>query len=107
MLLSEWREFPLTLCLEKKKKLDRSRPDVVEIARVPDMLPSCFLSGRAKDYQHPGITIPLNATAEMRALVLQQLFLTSLLYSPLLQEPRNCWRQIQGVLTWLAEKKPY
>ena len=45
MFLSEWREFPSAPCLaggekKKKKKLDSSRLDVVEIARVPDMLPS-------------------------------------------------------------------
>jgi hypothetical protein len=32
--LSEWREFPSALCLAGKKKLDISRLDVVEIARV-------------------------------------------------------------------------
>ena len=42
MFLSEWREFPSAPYLAgKKKKLDdSSRLDVVEIARVPDMLPS-------------------------------------------------------------------
>jgi len=46
MFLSEWRVFPSAACLaEKKKKLDdSSRLDVVEIARVPDMLPSLFPS---------------------------------------------------------------
>jgi hypothetical protein len=45
MLFSEWREFPSAPCLTRKKKLDvRSHLDVVEIARVPDMLPSLFLS---------------------------------------------------------------
>jgi hypothetical protein len=45
MFLSEWREFPLTPCFEGRKKLvDSSRLDVVEIARVPDMLPSLFPS---------------------------------------------------------------
>ena len=46
MFLSEWREFPSAPCLAgKKKKLDdSSRLDVVEIARVPDMLPSLFPS---------------------------------------------------------------
>jgi len=43
MFLSEWREFPLVPCLAGKKKLyDSSRLDVVEIARVPYMLPSLF-----------------------------------------------------------------
>ena len=45
MFLSEWRQFPLAPCLARKKKLDdSSRLDVVEIARVPDMLPSLFPS---------------------------------------------------------------
>jgi hypothetical protein len=34
MFLSEWREFPTALCFAGKKKLDSSRLDVVEIARV-------------------------------------------------------------------------
>jgi len=41
MLLSEWREFP---CLAKKKLDASSRLEVVEITRVPDMLPSLFPS---------------------------------------------------------------
>jgi len=46
MFLSEWREFPSASCLAGKKKNpdDSSRLDVVEIARVPDMLPSLFPS---------------------------------------------------------------
>ena len=49
MFLSEKREFPSARCLalqeNKKKKLDdSSRLDVVEIARVPEMLPSLFPS---------------------------------------------------------------
>jgi len=45
MFLSEWREFPLASCLAGKTELDdSSRLDVVEIARVPDMLPSVFTS---------------------------------------------------------------
>jgi len=46
MFLSEWRGFPSPPCLaKKKKKLDDSyRLDVVEIARVFDMLSSLFLS---------------------------------------------------------------
>jgi len=43
--LSEWREFPSASCPAGKKKLDdSSRLDVVEITRVPDMLPSLFPS---------------------------------------------------------------
>jgi len=43
MFLSEWREFPSAPCLAGGKKFDDSlRLDVVEIARVPDMLPSLF-----------------------------------------------------------------
>ena len=45
--------FLRRLTLQKKKLDDSSRLDVVEIALVPDMLPSLFLPGRAKD-QHPG-----------------------------------------------------
>jgi len=45
MFLSEWREFPSAPCLAGKKKLDDVwRLDVVEIARIPDMLPSLFPS---------------------------------------------------------------
>jgi len=45
MFLSEWREFASASCLAGKKNLDySSRLDVVEIARVPDMLPSLFPS---------------------------------------------------------------
>jgi len=45
MSLSEWREFPSAPCLAGEKKLDdNSRLDVVEIARVPYMLPSLFPS---------------------------------------------------------------
>jgi len=41
MFLAEWREFSLAPCLAENKKLDdSSRLDIVEIARVPDMLPS-------------------------------------------------------------------
>ena len=50
MFLSEWREFPSAPCLAGKKELDDSlRLDVVEIVRVPDMLPSLFPSWSAKD----------------------------------------------------------
>jgi hypothetical protein len=41
MFLSEWREFPSAPCLVEGID-DSSRLDVVEIARVPDMLPSFF-----------------------------------------------------------------
>jgi len=44
MFLSEWCEFPSAPCLSKKKLDDKSRLDVVEIARVPDVLPSLFPS---------------------------------------------------------------
>ena len=49
MFLSECREFPSAPCLAEKNLDDSSRLDVVEIARVHDMLPSFFLFGRAKD----------------------------------------------------------
>jgi len=45
MFLSEWREFPSAPCLAGKKELDDSSGlDVAEIAGVPNMLPSLFLS---------------------------------------------------------------
>jgi len=45
MFLSEWREISFGALPCKKKKLDdSSRLDVVEIARIPDMLPSLFPS---------------------------------------------------------------
>jgi len=45
MFLSEWREFPSVPCLAGQKKIDDSvRLDFVEIALVPDMLPSLFPS---------------------------------------------------------------
>jgi len=47
MFLLEWRDFSSAPCLAKKKKMkldDNSRPNVVEIARIPDMLPSLFPS---------------------------------------------------------------
>ena len=50
IFLSEWLEFYSAPCLAGKTLDDSSRLDVVEIARVPDMLPSLFpLPGRAKD----------------------------------------------------------
>jgi hypothetical protein len=42
MFLSEWHEFPSAPCLARGGIDDSSRLDVVEIARVPDMLPSLF-----------------------------------------------------------------
>ena len=44
MFLSKWRKFPPAPCLAEKKLDDSSRLDVVEIARVPGMLPSLFPS---------------------------------------------------------------
>ena len=47
MFLSEWREFLSAPCLAgagEGELDDSSRLDVVEIARVPDMLPSLFPS---------------------------------------------------------------
>jgi hypothetical protein len=44
MFLSEWREFPSTPCLAERNLDDSARLDVVEIARVPDMLPILFPS---------------------------------------------------------------
>jgi len=44
MFLSEWRKFPSAPCLAGKIFDESSRLDVVEIARVPDMLPGLFPS---------------------------------------------------------------
>ena len=44
MFLSECREFLSASCLAGKKNDDSSHLDIVEIARVPDMLPSLFPS---------------------------------------------------------------
>ena len=44
MFLSEWREIPSAPCLAQKKLDYNSRLHFVEIARVPDMLPSLFPS---------------------------------------------------------------
>jgi len=45
VFLSELREFPSAPCLVEEKKLDdSSRLDVIEIARVPEMLPSLLPS---------------------------------------------------------------
>ena len=53
MFLSEWREFPLAPCLAEKNLDDSSRLDIVDIACVLDMLPSFFLTSRAKDLSAP------------------------------------------------------
>jgi len=47
-----WISFSALPC-RKKKLDDSSRLDFTEIARVPDMLPSCFFPGRAKDLSAP------------------------------------------------------
>jgi hypothetical protein len=44
MFLSEWREFPSAPSIAGKNLDNSSRLDVVEIAIVPDMLPSLFPS---------------------------------------------------------------
>ena len=54
MFLSEWREFHSLPCLAVNKITDdSSRLDVVEIARVRDMLPSVFLSWSGKGLIRP------------------------------------------------------
>jgi len=57
MFLPEWRKFPFGAfpCRKKKKLDDSSRLHVVEIARVPEMLPCLFLFlVGLGTYQHPG-----------------------------------------------------
>ena len=74
MFLSEWREFPSEPCLAEKKIDDSSRLDVVEIARVADMLPGLFsfLVG-PRTYQHPGKHLQCNWRKEIIILVLHNL----------------------------------
>ena len=58
--------FLRRLALQEKKLDDSSRLDFVEIARVPDTLPSfvSFLVG-LRTYQHPGTNIPEKETASI------------------------------------------
>ena len=42
MFPSEWLEFLRSLALQEKQLDDSSLLDIVEMARVPDMLPSLF-----------------------------------------------------------------
>jgi len=44
MFLSEWREFISVSCVAQKNLDDNSRLDVVEIARVLDIIPCFFPS---------------------------------------------------------------
>jgi len=53
MFRSEWREFPSAPCLEGKILDDSSCLDVVEIVRVPDMFPACFLPDWAENLSAP------------------------------------------------------
>ena len=57
--------FLRRFALQGKKHDDSSRLDFVEIARVPDMLPSLFLPDRAKDLTAPGITGGFDSLAAM------------------------------------------
>jgi hypothetical protein len=62
MILSEWREFPSAPCIAEKENKnldDSSRLDVVEIARVPDMLPTLFPSWSGKGL----VTTPVHAAS--------------------------------------------
>jgi len=43
-VIMAWISFGVLPCRKKRKRYDSSRLDVVEIARVPDMLPSLFPS---------------------------------------------------------------
>jgi hypothetical protein len=58
MFLLEWRQFLSAPGLEKKKLADSSRLDVVEIARVPDMLLSlCPSWSGLRTFQHHGTRV--------------------------------------------------
>jgi len=67
MFLSEWYEFPSAPCLAGGGgvALDYSlRLDVVEIARVPDMLPSLFPSWSGEGLiSTPGTRVRRNASS--------------------------------------------
>ena len=61
-----WISFGALPC-RKKKLDDSSRLDVVEIARVPDMLPSLFPScSGLRTYQHSGNILPVFAIKAYR-----------------------------------------
>jgi len=69
MFLSEWREFPSTPCLAGGKKLDdSSRLDVVEMARVPDVLPSLFPSWSCLGLISTPVTINSDHNGMYRAM---------------------------------------
>ena len=68
MFLSEWCDFGALPC-EGGGLDDSSRLDVVEIARVPCMLPSLFFFlVELRTYQHPS-NIQLSFSAKESALV--------------------------------------
>jgi len=88
MFLSEWPEFPSAPCLAGGKKLDdSSRLDVVEIARVPDMLQSfvsflvglrtCQHTGRKKDGGLSQNAIPAFCTLQRETKQTNQNYRTS------------------------------
>ena len=56
------------LALQEKKLDDNSRHDVVEIARVPDILPSLFPSWSGKDLSEPH-NIPINTDKQCEIAV--------------------------------------
>ena len=70
MFMSDWREFPSTPSLARKKKLDSSRLNVVEIARVPDMLPSLFPSWSGSGL----ISTPVTLTAVIATFLIHTYF---------------------------------
>jgi hypothetical protein len=54
MFLSEWREYPSTSCLEKKKKLMTAHVSMLLKSRASlTCFRTCFLPGRAKDLSAP------------------------------------------------------
>ena len=69
MFLSEWLEFHLAPCLAGRKELDdNSRLDVVEIADVPDVLPSLFPSWSGLDLSTTRHVLSMKALLKCRCL---------------------------------------
>jgi len=67
MFLSEWREFFSAHCFAGKKIDDSSRLDVVEIARVPDILPSLFPSWSGQGLTGAQVTVSVQTATIYRS----------------------------------------
>jgi len=93
MFLSEWCEFPSVPCLAGKKKfVDSLCLDVVEITRVPDMLPSLFPSWSGSGLISTPVSIDVTCNlcpfkvSHIYASPIPQIFLSHPCDSPNLQQ---------------------